>query len=141
MKNFKKLAVTIFSFLILFQVFLSSPVSAQLLNNTAGLDSMTIETKNAAGLGDMSIGQAVSSIIKVVLGLLSIIFLILIIIAGFKWMTAGGNEEQIKKSTATIKSAVIGLVIVLAAYTITYFIFTYLPFTSSGSIMQGDTSG
>jgi hypothetical protein len=141
MKNFKKLAVTIFSFLILFQVFLASPVSAQLLNNTAGLDSMTIETKNAAGLGDMSIGQVVSSIIKVVLGLLSIIFLILIVMAGFKWMTAGGNEEQIKKSTATIKAAVIGLVIVLAAYTITYFIFTYLPFTSSDTSIQGGTGG
>lgn len=141
MKNFKKLAVTIFSFLILFQVFLASPVSAQLLNNTAGLDSMTIETKNAAGLGDMSIGQLVSSIIKIVLGFLSIIFLVLIVMAGFKWMTAGGNEEQIKKSTATIKAAVIGLVIVLAAYTITYFIFTYLPFTSSGTSIQGGTGG
>ncbi|MFA6417381.1 MAG: hypothetical protein WCW61_04290 [Patescibacteria group bacterium] len=140
MKNFKKIAVTFFSLLILLSVFISSPVSAQLLSNTAGLDSMTIETKNAAGLGDMSIGQVVSQIIRVVLGLLSIVFLILIIMAGFKWMTAGGNEEQIKKSTATIKAAVIGLVIVLAAYTITYFIFTYLPFTSSGAI-QGGTGG
>ena len=141
MKNLKKLAVTVFSFLILFQVFLASPVSAQLLNNTAGLDSMTIETKNAAGLGDMSIGQLVSSIIKIALGFLSIIFLVLIVMAGFKWMTAGGNEEQIKKSTATIKAAVIGLVIVLAAYTITYFIFTYLPFTGSGTSVQGGTGG
>jgi type IV secretory pathway VirB2 component (pilin) len=141
MKNFKKLALSLFFFLLLFQVFIVTPVSAQLLNNTSGLDSMTIETKNAAGLGDMSIGQVVSSIIKVVLGLLSIVFLVLIIMAGFRWMTAGGNEEQIKKSTGTIKAAVIGLVIVLAAYTITYFIFTYLPFTSSGSIMQGGTSG
>ncbi len=141
MKNFKKIAVTFFSLLILLSVFISSPVSAQLLNNTAGLDSMTIETKNAAGLGDMSIGQVASQIIRVVLGLLSIVFLILIIMAGFKWMTAGGNEEQIKKSTATIKAAVIGLVVVLAAYTITYFIFTYLPFTSSGTSVQGGTGG
>jgi hypothetical protein len=141
MKNFKKIAATFFSLLILLSVFISSPVSAQLLNNTAGLNSMTIETKNAAGLGDMSIGQVVSQIIRVVLGLLSIVFLILIIMAGFKWMTAGGNEEQIKKSTATIKAAVIGLVVVLAAYTITYFIFTYLPFTSSGTSIQGGTGG
>ncbi|QQG52393.1 MAG: hypothetical protein HY931_03655 [Candidatus Falkowbacteria bacterium] len=141
MKNFKKIAVTFFSLLILISVFISSPASAQLLNNTAGLDSMTIETKNAAGLGDMSIGQVASQIIKVVLGLLSIVFLILIIMAGFKWMTAGGNEDQIKKSTATIKAAVIGLVVVLAAYTITYFIFTYLPFTSSGTSVQGGTGG
>ncbi|HZJ40914.1 MAG TPA: hypothetical protein VFD16_01455 [Candidatus Saccharimonadales bacterium] len=140
MKNIKKFAVTIFSLLILFQVFIISPVSAQLLTDSSSLDKMTIETKNAAGLGDISIGQLVSQIIKVVLGFLAIIFLILIIMAGFRWMTAGGNEEQIKKSTATIKAAVIGLIIVLAAYTITYFIFTYLPFTSSGGVQVG-TSG
>ena len=137
MKNFKKIALTVFSLLIIFQVFLALPAAAQLLSNTTNLDSMSIETKNAAGLGDISIGQVVAQIIKVVLGLLSIVFLILIVMAGFKWMTAGGNEEQIKKSTATIKAAVIGLIIVLAAYTLTYFIFTYLPFTSSGGPQGG----
>jgi len=140
MKNFKKIALTVFSLLIIFQVFLALPAAAQLLSNTTNLDSMSIETKNAAGLGDISIGQVVAQIIKVVLGLLSIVFLILIVMAGFKWMTAGGNEEQIKKSTATIKAAVIGLIIVLAAYTLTYFIFTYLPFTSSGTGIQVQTS-
>ena len=83
MKNFKKIALTIFSLLIIFQVFLALPAAAQLLNNTANLDSMSIETKNAAGLGDISIGQVVAQIIKVVLGLLSIIFLILIVAVAF----------------------------------------------------------
>jgi hypothetical protein len=137
MKKIKKLSLFLLSLGPLIQLFIGQIASAQLLSNTTELDAMTQTTKNAANLGDMSVGQLVAQIIQVALGFLAIIFLILIIMAGFKWMTAGGNEEQIKKSTATIKAAVIGLVVVLAAYTITFFIFTQLPFTGGGDIQVG----
>ena len=137
MKKIKKLSLFLLSLGPVIQLFIGQIASAQLLSNTTELDAMTQTTKNAANLGDMSVGQLVAQIIQVALGFLAIIFLILIIMAGFKWMTAGGNEEQIKKSTATIKAAVIGLVVVLAAYTITFFIFTQLPFTGGGDIQVG----
>jgi phosphoglycerol transferase MdoB-like AlkP superfamily enzyme len=140
MTKTKKLALTLLSLGLFFQLFLGQVASAQLLSNTATLDSMTKETKTAANLGDVKVGDLAAQIIKIALSFLAIIFLILIVIAGFKWMTASGNEEQIKKSTATIKAAVIGLIIVLAAYTITYFIFQQLPFTGSGT-PQVSTSG
>ncbi len=129
----KKFILTIFSVALFCQLFIGQIASAQLLNNTSDLDSMTIETKNAANLGDVSLGAVVAKIIQIALGFLGVIFIILIIIAGFRWMTASGNEESIKKATATIKSAIIGLVIVLAAYTITYFIFNALPFAGGGA--------
>jgi hypothetical protein len=62
------------------------------------------------------------------------------VFAGFKWMMAQGNEDQIKKSLETIKAAAIGLNIVLSAYAITYFIFTYLPFDGPGSAGSLTTS-
>ena len=68
----------------------------------------------------------VASIIKVVLGLLGTIFVILMIYAGILWMTAGGNDEQVKKAQKIIQRAVIGLIIVVLAYAITYFIFKEL---------------
>ena len=98
-------------------------------------------TAAQAGLSSGSIGPLIAQIIRGLLGLLGAIFIILMIVAGFSWMTAGGNEEQVKKSTSIIKSAVIGLVIVLAAYAVTYFLFTYLPFFGSGMTIQGGTSG
>jgi ABC-type phosphate transport system auxiliary subunit len=55
------------------------------------------------------------------------------IVAGFQWMTAAGNETKVEKALSMIKTAVIGLIIVLAAYAITYFIFTYLPFSGTGT--------
>jgi uncharacterized membrane protein YwzB len=70
--------------------------------------------------------------------LLAIVFVILIIIAGFHWMMAGGNEEAIKKAQSSIKSALMGLIIVLAAWGIVSFVFNYLPFSGSdgGMIAQ-----
>jgi ABC-type nickel/cobalt efflux system permease component RcnA len=48
------------------------------------------------------------------------------VIAGFTWMTSSGNEEKIKKATATIKAATIGLILTLSAWAIWKFIFERL---------------
>lgn len=54
-----------------------------------------------------------------ILGFLGLIFLILIIWDGIKWMTAGGNEDQITKAKTGIKNRAIGLTIILLARLIT----------------------
>lgn len=71
-----------------------------------------------------AIQEIIAIVIKAFLGLLGVIFVILIIMAGFKYMTAGGNEEKVKQAVSQIKNAIIGLLIVLAAYSITVFITT-----------------
>lgn len=65
---------------------------------------------------------AVSSIIKVFLGILGSVFLILIIMSGYWFMTAHGEEQKVEKAKDTIRGAIIGLAIVLAAYAITVFV-------------------
>ena len=67
----------------------------------------------------------VSIYIRYALQVVGIIFLVLMVYAGFLWMTAGGNEENVAKAKRLIMAAVIGVAIVLAAYSITYFV-TYL---------------
>ena len=115
--------------------------SAQILTNTTdGLANITDTVATQANFGQVTIEVMVAKIIQIVLGLLAIIFLILTILAGFRWMTAAGNEEEVKKAQATIKATIIGLVIIMAAYAITYFIFKSLPF-GGGGIPQGGTSG
>ena len=41
---------------------------------------------------------------------------------GYLWMTARGNEEEVTKAKNLIKAAIIGLIIVLAAYAISIFV-------------------
>lgn len=66
--------------------------------------------------------ERIGDIIGIFLSLLGVVFLILMLVAGFNWMTAGGDEEKISKARATIREAIIGLVIVIAAYAISVFV-------------------
>lgn len=69
----------------------------------------------------------ISTIISLILSLVGVIFLVLMIYGGINWMTAGGNEAQVKAAQNILSKAVIGLVIVLSAYAITYFIIDKIP--------------
>ncbi len=64
----------------------------------------------------------VATVITTVLSLMGVMFLILAIYGGYTWMMARGNEEMVEKAKNTLINALIGLVIVLAAYAISYFV-------------------
>lgn len=76
--------------------------------------------------GDITISSIAGIAIRGVITLLGLIFIILIILAGFKWMRAEGNEEEIKKANRTIRESIIGLIIVLSAWTLWSFVFEKL---------------
>ena len=96
-----------------------------------GLQEVTFRDKVGFS-STQSIGGIVAAIIKGFLGLLGVIFIILILIGGYNWMTAAGDEEKVKKAKDTLQRAIIGLLIVVSAYAITYFVFTYLPWGGGG---------
>jgi uncharacterized membrane protein len=126
---------------ILSSLFIFIPVlvaKAQLVDSSV-LSGQAAEVGSTAGFTGIGIGKIVATVISAVLGLLALLFLVLTIMAGFKWMTAGGNDEEVKKAVTSLKNAAIGLVVVLAAYAITYFIFNKLPFAGGGSLMPAAT--
>lgn len=101
---------------------LFAPITAH-----AALDLTTdLETVGDYGYGTsggpQDLTQTIGTIISTVLGLLGIIFLILAVYAGFLWMTSQGSEEKTKKAKQILSTAVIGLVITLAAYAIADFV-------------------
>ena len=71
---------------------------------------------------EKEIETTISSIIQTALIYLGVIFLILAIYGGYLWMTARGNEEQLTKAKNTLTAAVVGLIIVIGAYAISYFV-------------------
>jgi len=78
------------------------------------------------GLGTKDVRQTISQIINVALGLLGIVAVVIIIIGGFEWMTAGGKEENAEKAKERIFAGVIGLAIILSAYALANFVVTSL---------------
>jgi len=84
--------------------------------NTAGYNTSSAATPTAI----------IGNIIGYALALLGVVFTILTIYAGFLWMTAQGNEEQISKAKKMLTNAVIGMVIIGAAYAISSFVITQI---------------
>lgn len=75
---------------------------------------------------DSELMSMISTIITAALSFLGVIFLILMIYGGYLWMTAGGNEQQVEKAKSLITAAIIGLIIVVSAYAISYFVMAKL---------------
>jgi hypothetical protein len=109
----------------------SNPLSAGNPQTSAFLLSSGVAMTSVAGI--------TSAVIKVVLGLLGIIFVVLLVYAGFQWMTAQGNEEKVEHAKNTIVRAIIGLLIVIAAYSITFFVFNALNKAGGNGSNNGPT--
>ncbi|MBI5077642.1 hypothetical protein HZB94_04660 [Candidatus Falkowbacteria bacterium] len=105
---------------------LAAPLAVSAQNLLEGKDA----TQVLKDTGTVAYGTAdapqllpmIGNIIKILLTLLGVIFLILVVYAGFMWMTAGGDKEKVEKAQDILKRAVIGLAITLAAYAISDFV-------------------
>lgn len=64
----------------------------------------------------------VGQIIRALTGVIGVIFGILVVYAGFLWLTDRGKEEQVKKAKGILETAIIGLLITVGAYAITTFV-------------------
>jgi len=71
---------------------------------------------------DTTLATTLGLIINVVLSILGVIFIFLVILAGYQWMTAQGNEQSVTKAKDSMTRAVIGLIIVISSYAIWTFI-------------------
>ena len=92
---------------------------------TANLQAVNVTSFNA-DQDPNALTSTVGRVIKIVLGFLGVVLIVIVIYAGFLWMTAGGGDEQTKKAREWLTNAIIGLAIILSAYAITDFVMTKL---------------
>lgn len=116
--------LSIISILILGNIGISAPVVAATSTLLTNIDKVAVGDKDGGpyktGVTDPAL--IIGKIIKIVVGLIGVILLVLIVYAGYLWMTAGGNEEQLKQAKGILVNSIIGVIIVLMAYIITYFV-------------------
>lgn len=108
--------------------------SSPLLNK---LESVGTAAGYSAGTTESTVLEIVGTGISVGLSLLGVIFIILILVAGFNWMTASGDEEKIKKAGQTIRAAIIGLLIIAGAFAIWLFISNIIIGGGNGGASYG----
>lgn len=98
-------------------------------------------TAEAAGIdqGATDLVTIIGRIINIALGFVGIVFLVLMLWAGYQYMTAAGDPEKVKKATTTIRNSIIGIIIIASAWAITSFILGFFAGQGGGVIGGGTT--
>ncbi|EKE07506.1 MAG: hypothetical protein ACD_18C00064G0005 [uncultured bacterium] len=111
-----------FSFVMFFSFFVFVPqalavnLGGNILNDAgkkAGYDPGTTNTTLAKNIG---------IVVNILLSVVGLVFTILMIYAGYTWMIARGDDGKVDKAKSIIKASIIGLIITLAAYSISNFV-------------------
>jgi len=84
------------------------------------------ELNNTIILGQVDPRVLIIRIIQIALSFLGVLAILIILYAGFKWMTSGGDEEKIRQAGKVLRDALIGLLIILASWAIVTFVFSRL---------------
>lgn len=99
--------------------------------DTFGLNPVGNQVKGK--LGNQDLRETAANLINVLLGILGLIAVVIVLAGGFKWMTAGGNDEKVGEARKMIFSGVIGLAIILSAWAISLFVINQLSSATGGN--------
>ncbi len=95
----------------------------QILIGPGGTDPTTID---AAGFTALAV-----KVVNVALALIGGVVLIYMLIAAIQYITAGGNESKVSEAKRALQAAIIGFIIVVAAYTLVHIVLAQLGFNSA----------
>lgn len=119
-KKIKKLIVVLpnlFSFLS----FLLLPKNTRAQGIQDAFSNMH-EVAKKGSYKETTINILASDIVQLVLSALGTLFVVFMVYAGYIWLTAAGNEQKVSKAKTILFQSIIGLIIVIAAYSISYFV-------------------
>src|SRR6056297_3526381 len=95
------------------------------------------EYAEETGLGDTDPREILVNFVNIAFTFLAIVAVIIIIYAGYLWMTSGGNSERIEKAKKVLLGAVIGLILILSSFAIVSFVLN----TGAGTDPGGGDGG
>lgn len=100
--------------------------------------SLGIDQPGAAGFnGVTDVRITIAKIVRTAMSFIGTILFLIVLYAGVLWMTAGGNPEKVEEAKKWLGGAIIGLIIILAAYGLTTFIITQLVNATNGTTTTG----
>lgn len=85
------------------------------------------------GSGFTDLQSLITSVLNYAIGAAAVICVVMLIVAGYSYITASGDETKVEKATKTLTNAIIGLAICFIAVLLVNFVLTNIlnPGTSS----------
>lgn len=82
-------------------------------------------TGNFENLGGLTFPSLISGLIRFTLVIAALVFFFILVIGGIRWILSGGDKAQTEAARNQITAALVGLVIVFAAWAIVQLIQTF----------------
>lgn len=95
---------------------LASQVMAQ--NGAENVDIGISPAEKFSELGNVTLSSLISGAISLILVAAALVFFFMLVAGGIKWMMAGGDKEKAGEARSQLTSALIGLLIIFAAWAI-----------------------
>lgn len=128
MKEFKKsILISILSAMFVAVLFLPNYVSATDSGVSSAKDGLKV-TATAGGITttETDLATMIGKTLNYFFGVLGVVFLTVILIGGYQWMTAGGNEEKVGKAKGWVVNGINGMIVIFLAYALVYTILAAL---------------
>lgn len=106
------------------------PVAASAQLSDAATELKTVQTAIGTDATN-DLPTLIGNVISVLLSVLGIIFVVLVVYAGYMYLTAMGDTKKVDTAKTMLVQAVIGLVIIIAAYAIASFVIDALTEVAS----------
>jgi len=102
---------------------------AQLKPNSSWLEDLRggfSDTFDTNQIIEQALPGQIGRAVQIVVGLAGVVMVAAIVYAGFLWLTAGGNTDNVEKAKKLLRNAIIGLIIVLLSYVLVVFVIAQL---------------
>ena len=86
------------------------------------------------GLPDTDPRLIIARLVHTALGFVGVILLLMILSGGFSFMVSGGDEEKTSAAKRTLFNAIMGVIVILSAYSIVAFVLNTLSTATTGGV-------
>lgn len=114
--NIQKIANVISVITLTVVLLMPVMVAAQFPTNQGLPDR--VDTANTGLPQEQKFSDIIIRIIQILLALAGLVAVVFLIIGGFRYITAGGNEESAEAAKTTITNAIIGIVVIILSFVI-----------------------
>lgn len=125
MKKLKKQIISLAILAVIFTLTLLPTINCYATDNITDVMQGALKFSNLPSGGDNAEAKTteiVGRLINIFLSIFGVFFFVLMVYGGYKWLAAMGREEEVTTAKNIIRSAIIGLVIVMSAYAISWFV-------------------
>jgi len=100
-------------------------LAAVIAQGTKGEINLQPEDSNFGNVMSLTPGDLVGGFIRLALIIAALVFFFILVVGGIRWIVSGGDKTHTEQARGQITAALVGLVIVFAAWAIAQLIGTF----------------